>query len=203
MAPSSSCGPEKGFYGVPLRCSPKRGPTPSVLFPAVIVRLLRRNVFAIILGVISGLLLVVTNTVGSPGFLAWIPFIAAAFGLPPPLTDLLNVFLTAIVFLAMLGGWTVILGCILVALGRHRTGAWLMSVGTGLSLVSLVWNLAQLWIAGSLTFAAFLGRFQGWAWAGAIMSVIAQELVKLPGAKKSKTTKESPAEESSAVHAST
>lgn len=159
--------------------------------------------FAIILGVISGILLIVTNTVGSPGFLAWIPFIVAAFGLPPPLTGLLNFFLSAIVFLAMLGGWTVILGCILVAFGRHRTGAWLMSVGTGLSFVSLVWNVAQLWIAGSLTFAAFLGRFQGWAWAGAIMSVIAQELTKLPRAKQSKTTKESPGKESSTVPART
>lgn len=157
---------------------------------------------AIILGVISGLLLVVTNTVGSPGFLAWVPIIAAAFGLPPPWTDLLNLFLSAIVFLALLGGWTVILGCILVALGRHRTGAWLMSLGTGLSLVSLVWNLAQLWIAGSLTFAAFLSRFQGWAWAGAILSVIAQELVKLPRSKKSNAVKEPLREESSTAPAS-
>lgn len=37
-------------------------------------------------------------------------------------TGLLNLSLTCIAFLATLGGWTVILGCILVALGRHRTG---------------------------------------------------------------------------------
>lgn len=161
--------------------------------------LLRRNALAVILGVLSGLLLVVTGTVGSPGFLAWVPIIAAAFGLPPPWTSLLNLFLSAIVFLALLGGWTVIAGCILVALGRCRTGAWLMSVGAGLSLVSLIWNLAQMWIAGSLTFAMFLGRFQGWAWVGAILSVIAQELVKLRRSKKRKAAEEPSCEEPPAV----
>ena len=159
--------------------------------------LLRRNALAIVLGVTSGLLLVITNTVGSPGFLAWIPIIAAALGLPPPWSDLLTLFLDAIVFLALLGGWTVILGCIAVALRRHRIGAWLMSVGTGLSLVGLVWNLAQLWIAGALTFAVFLSRFQGFAWAGAIMSVVAQELVKLPRPKKTGAAIEAPNAEGS------
>lgn len=94
------------------------------------------------------------------------------------------VFLFGLNYLAMLGGWTVLLGCVFVLLRRYSIGALLMGLGAGLSLFALIWNLVQMWIAGTLTLAEFLNRFQGIAWAGAILSVVAQELVKIPRPKK-------------------
>ncbi len=145
--------------------------------------MLKRNVVAIILGLISGVILILTNTYSSLGFIPYVPQIAQFFGLAPAFTNIIMIFLFGLNYLAMLGGWTVIMGCGLILLRRYRTGALLMGLGAGLSLLSLIWNLAQMWIAGTLTLAEFLSRFQGAAWAGAIMSVIAQELVKIPRRK--------------------
>lgn len=145
--------------------------------------MLKRNVAAIVLGLVSALILIVTNTVGSLGFLLEIPGILVNFGLSGVLVEVLVYVLLGLNFLAMLGGWTVVLGCLLILLRRYNIGAFLMSLGAGLSLLALIWNLAQMWIASTLTVVEFLNRFQGIAWAGAIMSVIAQELVKIPRPK--------------------
>ena len=145
--------------------------------------LLKRNVAAIVLGLISAAILILTNTVGSLGFLLEIPAVLYGFGLSGIILEFLVFVLLGLNFLALLGGWTVILGCLLILLRRYSAGAFLMSLGAGLSLLALIWNLVQMFIAGTLTLAEFLNRFQGIAWVGAIMSVIAQELVKIPRPK--------------------
>jgi hypothetical protein len=140
-------------------------------------------VAAIVLGLISAVILILTNTVGSLGFLLEIPAILYGFGLSGIIVDFLYYILLGLNYLALLGGWTVILGCLLVLVGRYNIGAFLMSLGAGLSLLALIWNLAQMFVAGTLTLTEFLNRFQGIAWVGAILSVIAQELVKIPRTK--------------------
>jgi hypothetical protein len=135
------------------------------------------------LGLISGIILILTNTFASLGFIFYVPQIAQFFGLAPVLTNVIMLFLYVLNFLAMLGGWTVLMGCVLILLRRFHLGAFLMSLGAGLSLLALIWNLIQMWFTGTLTLIEFLNRFQGIAWAGAILSVIAQELVKIPRPK--------------------
>ncbi|MFX1474510.1 MAG: hypothetical protein ACFFCO_03390 [Promethearchaeota archaeon] len=144
---------------------------------------MRRNIVAIILGLISGIILILTNTYASLGFILYVPQIAQLLGLTPVLTNVIMLFLYGLNYLAMLGGWTVLVGCVLILLRRYTLGAFLMSLGAGISLIALIWNLIQMWVAGTLTLAEFLNRFQGIAWAGAILSVVAQELVKIPRPK--------------------
>jgi len=145
--------------------------------------LLVRNVVAVVLGVISGLILIYTGTVGSIGVWAYLPLILAALGLPPAVEAVVSMLLGLLNWLAAMGGLTVLLGCLLVLLGRHRTGAWVMSIGAGMSIMSLAWTLLQMWMTGNLTLAALLGHRQFTGWAGAFLSVFAQEMVKIPAPK--------------------
>jgi hypothetical protein len=70
-----------------------------------------------------------------------------------------------------------------------------MSIGAGVSLIGLIWklmNIAIQWLVYNDFLGAvnnFANNFQGIAWIGAILAVVAQEWVKIPK-KKPEVTEE-------------
>lgn len=157
--------------------------------------MLRRNAIPVLLGIISGVILVLTNTRHSTGYLVWAQLFIGALRVTSPISDIILLFLSFIELLALLGGGTVLLGSILVMARLHRIGAWIMSIGAGVSLIGLIWklmNIAIQWLVYNDFLGAvnnFANNFQGIAWIGAILAVVAQEWVKIP-AKKPKVPEE-------------
>ncbi len=141
----------------------------------------RRNVAALIFASLSGILLITTGYNGvSTGFWGWAILIAINISPNPFVTQLLVIAFSILVLFSFLGGWTVIIGCVLLLLKRYRTAFYLIGIGAGLSLMGLIWNVAQLWIFGTLDLATFMSKYQGLAWIGAIFAVIAEELIQMP-----------------------
>lgn len=141
----------------------------------------RRNIAALIFAALSGTILIITGYNGvSTGFWGWAIQIAINISVNPFITQLLVIAFSLLVFFSFLGGWTVLVGCLLLLLKRYRTAFYLIGIGAGLSLMGLIWNVVQLWVFGTLDFATFMSKYQGLAWVGAIFAVIAEELIQIP-----------------------
>ncbi len=139
----------------------------------------KRNIAALFFAGIGGAILIITGYYGtSTGFWGWAIQIAILISPNPLITDILIIGLSILSFLSFMGGWTVLLACLLIVLGRHRTAVYLIGIGAGMSLMGLLWNLAQMYLLGSLDLATFMSKYQGLAWAGVIFAMISRELIR-------------------------
>lgn len=94
------------------------------------------------LGFIGGAILVITGAVGSAQF--YILLIQTAKTYLGSNTILLNFLELFFIILASLGGITVIIGSILIGIGRRRIGGWLIGIGAGISLSTLLLKIVLL-----------------------------------------------------------
>ncbi|MFX1577808.1 MAG: hypothetical protein ACFFCF_11645 [Promethearchaeota archaeon] len=139
----------------------------------------KRNIAALVFALVGGIILIVTGYYGtSTGFWGWAILIAISLSPNQIITNILVIVLLLLVLLSFMGGWTVVIGCILLLLGRHRTATYFIGIGAGMSLMGLIWNLAQMWLLGTLDLATFLTKYQGFAWVAVIFTMIGQELVR-------------------------
>ena len=145
-----------------------------------------------IFALIGGALLIVTGYYGtSTGFWGWAIQIAISLSPDPLITNILVIALSILAFLSFMGGWTVLLGCLLLPLGRHRTAVHIIGIGAGMSLMGLLYNLVQMYLLGSLDVLTFLSKYQGLAWAAVVFTIIARELIRYG----KETPKEEPLQE--------
>jgi hypothetical protein len=152
----------------------------------------KRNIAAMIFALIGGILLIATGYYGtSTGFWGWAIQIAIGLSPDPLITDILIIVLSILAFLSFMGGWTVLLGCLLLPLGRHRTAVHIIGIGAGMSLMGLLYNLVQMYLLGSLDLATFMSKYQIFAWVAVIFTMIARELIRYGKA----TPKEEPLQE--------
>ncbi len=139
----------------------------------------KRNIAAMIFALIGGILLIVTGYYGtSTGFWGWAIQIAISLSPNPLVTDILIIVLSILAFLSFMGGWTVLLGCLLLPLGRHRTAVHIIGIGAGMSLLGLIYNLIQMYLLGSLDLATFMSKYQVFAWVAVIFTMVARELIR-------------------------
>ena len=132
-----------------------------------------------IFALIGGILLIFTGYYGtSTGFWGWAIQIAISLSPDPLITNILIIALSILAFLSFMGGWTVLLGSLLLPLGRHRTAVHIIGIGAGMSLMGLIYNLIQMYLLGSLDLATFLSKYQVFAWFAVIFTMIARELIR-------------------------
>jgi hypothetical protein len=132
-----------------------------------------------IFGLIGGILLIITGYYGtSTGFWGWAIQIAISLSPNQLITDILIIVLSILAFLSFMGGWSVLLGCLLLSLGRHRTAVHIIGIGAGMSLMGLIYNLIQMYLLGSLDLATFISKYQTFAWLAVIFTMIARELIR-------------------------
>ena len=139
----------------------------------------KRNIAAFFFFGIGGVFLILTGYIGtSTGFWGWAILIAISISPNQLISDILVIVLSILAFLSFMGGWTVLLGCLLLILGRHRTAVHIIGIGAGMSLLGLIYNLAQMYVLGTLDLATFLSRYQGLAWLGVIFTIFGRELIR-------------------------
>lgn len=139
----------------------------------------KRNVAALVFALMGGIILILTGYYGtSTGFWGWAILLAISVSPNQLITTILVITFSILVLLSFMGGWTVLIGCILLLLGRHRTATYLIGIGAGMSFMGLIWNLVQMWLLGTLNLATFLTKYQGFAWVAVIFTILGQELVR-------------------------
>jgi len=136
------------------------------------------NRLAFLLGIISGALLIISGSTGGLGLWALLPWLVGVLGLPAEVAAVVNLVMTALLFVAGLGGLSVILGSILFAWGRVRLGRLLVGLGAGVGIISLVLSLLQMYLSGILNVTLMLALAQTPGWAGAVLSIVARFLAK-------------------------
>ena len=96
-------------------------------------------------GIIGGALLILVGAIGSAStYLMIIEYAKTYANLSEDIATLLAQFF---VTLATLGGITVIIGSILIGIGGKRLGSWLVGIGAGISLTSL---LLKIYVLGPI-----------------------------------------------------
>ena len=125
---------------------------------------------AMILALLAGILLLIS---GISGLATWETI--KNFVTENIIDNTIVQFVFAIlIFIASLGGLSVIAGGILIGKNKIRTGKFLILLGAGMGLVGLIFTVAVAYVEGSLT----LGSFFSIGTIGLILSIIARIMVK-------------------------
>jgi hypothetical protein len=141
-----------------------------------------RNRTPFLLALIGGILLWIAGATGSVGIAGTITQIIASIPELAPFVDILNLIYYILLILAGLGGITVIGGGALMTTNRVGTGKFLIGIGAGMGLISLIIQIAQnIYTFGAgVALDLFLATAMTTVGAGILISIAARRLASKP-----------------------
>lgn len=139
-----------------------------------------KNKGGIILALISGILLIIGGVTGSVGLYGLLPWIASVLGLPPEILTTINLVLLVLGFIASLGGIAVIIGALLVAKERIRTGKLLITLGAGMGLIGFILFVLTMYQSGASIASILPIIYSTPELLGGILSILARFMIKNP-----------------------
>ncbi len=99
--------------------------------------------------VLGGILMALSGTVGSVGFIGTIINALNSFFGNPTLAKILEPIFWIFTLIALGGGISVIIGCIIYNGGREGTGKFIIGIGAGMGLFGLIISIISSIIAGT------------------------------------------------------
>lgn len=137
-----------------------------------------RNKVPFAIGVIGGLLMISAGAVGGVGLWAYLPLIIAALGLPAEVAYFVNLLLSILNWIAALGGFAVIFGSTLFLVNRVGTGRFIMGLGAGMGIFSLLLLFLGYFLAGisPVVWPVILLNSPGLL--GAVLAIIARYMAR-------------------------
>jgi len=142
--------------------------------------LLRRNIAAVILGLITGTLLILSGSTNPIDYSSYILLAWNLLNLPPQFLPIALIANSILHWLGSFGGLTVIAGALLVAAKIQRIGRWFVGIGAGMSLLTLVWKLASEFM-GLAPLGSALSVFTGAIGVAVVLAIITEELIVVEG----------------------
>ena len=141
-----------------------------------------RNRTPFLLALIGGILLWIAGATGSVGIAGTITQILASIPELAPFVDVLNLLYYILLILAGLGGITVIGGGALMTTSRVGTGKFLIGIGAGMGLISLVIQIAQnvYTLGAGVALDLFLATAMTTVGVGILISIAARRLARKP-----------------------
>ena len=136
------------------------------------------NKGAIILTFISGALLILAGSVGSLGLWSLLPTIVALLSLPAEIVAGVNLLLTALEFIASLGGVAVIAGGVLLVMHRIGLGKLVIGLGAGLGIFSFIVFILGMVLTNLWNYTWILAVFSTPGLLGAFLSIVARFMAK-------------------------
>ena len=88
--------------------------------------------------------------------------------------SVVQIVFAILIFIASLGGISVIIGGLLIGKNKVGTGKFIITLGAGLGLIGLIFSLAVAYIEGDLT----VGSFFSIGMIGLILSIVARVRAK-------------------------
>jgi histidinol-phosphatase (PHP family) len=143
---------------------------------------IKRNKTPFLLALIGGILLWIAGATGSVGIAGTITEILASIPELAPFVDILNLIYYILLLLAGLGGITVIGGGWLMTTDRVGTGKFLIGIGAGMGLISLIIQIAQnvYTLGAGAALDLFLATAMTTIGAGILLSIAARQMAKKP-----------------------
>jgi hypothetical protein len=141
-----------------------------------------RNKTSFLLALVGGILLWIAGATGSVGIAGTITQILASIPELAPFVDLLNLIYYILLVLAGLGGITVVGGGWLLTIDRVGTGKFLIGIGAGMGLISLLIQIAQnvYTLGAGAALDLFMATAMTTVGAGILLSIAARQSAKKP-----------------------
>jgi hypothetical protein len=118
--------------------------------------------------------MVSAGAVGGIGLWAYLPMIVAFLGLPAEVAYYVNLLLSALSWIASFGGVAVIFGSALFLVNRIGTGRFIIGLGAGMGIFSLIILFAGYFVAGIAPVVWPLIFLNSPALLGAVLAVVAR-----------------------------
>lgn len=137
------------------------------------------NLKAIILGIVSGIILLLSGGTGGIPIWIWVPVLLGTI-IIPELTFLAVILLIVLDAIALAGGFSVLVGALLIWRSHIVWGKFLILVGSGFGLFSLILATSGLYLNYWLGFIVPLTVIGVLELFGLICAVLAQFSVEKP-----------------------
>lgn len=128
------------------------------------------NTKAMYVAIVAGVLLLISGLSGMAAWQAIEDFVTTNISDD----EIVQYVFAILIFIASLGGLSVILGGLLIGKNKVRVGKILIMLGAGLGLIGLLFSITVAYMENNLTIGSFLsvGMF------GLILSIIARRIAK-------------------------
>ncbi|MFW9831288.1 MAG: hypothetical protein ACFFD8_05895 [Candidatus Thorarchaeota archaeon] len=137
-----------------------------------------RNKIPFFIGLIGGLLMISAGAIGGIGLWAYLPMIISILGLSPDLAYWVNLLLSILYWIAGFGGFAVIFGSALFVINRIGTGRFIVGLGAGMGIFTLILLFAGYYLAGIMPVAWPSILIASPGLLGAVLSVIARYMAR-------------------------
>jgi len=130
-----------------------------------------KNKTAMLIAIVAGILLLIE---GVSGLATWQTIRDFVIKYIEPGNEIAQIVFAILIFIASLGGISVILGGLLIGKNNVRTGKFLIMLGAGIGLIGLIVSIIITITQGSLELGAFftIGAI------GIILSIVARMMAK-------------------------
>ena len=125
---------------------------------------------AMFIAIIAGILLLISGISGAATWETIKDFVTSQF----PGNQVLEIVFVILIFIASLGGITVIIGGLLIGKNNIKTGKFLITLGAGIGLIGLLISVIIAFTQNSFT----IGSFFSIGTIGIILSIIARMIAK-------------------------
>lgn len=103
----------------------------------------------ILLCIIGGILMIISSVIGSISFFETL-FNLIKEDVGEDVAEVLSIFIQVLAYIAMGGGISVIIGSLIVAMDHYRLGKFIVGIGAGMGLISLIIFLISAIVEGSI-----------------------------------------------------
>lgn len=150
-----------------------------------------KNLIWILLCFLGGILMIIGSAIGSAEFYVYLADLVSSY-ISPDFMPLVSVILIVLKYIAFFGGYSVIVGAILIMINQIGLGRIIIMVATSFGMLGLVfyigiWILGYSGIAVSSTVQTILDQMyslfiynSGFAFTGTILAVIGRYKIKKP-----------------------
>jgi ribosomal protein L40E len=158
-----------------------------------------KNLTSILLCFLGGVLMIIGSATGSAAFYFYLANLASSY-ISPDFMPLVASILTVLEYISFFGGYSVIVGAILILIKQIRLGKIIITVATGFGMLGLVfyvgmWILGYSGIAVNPTVQTILNQMyslftynSGVAFTGTVLAVLGRYGIK-KGEKEDSTEK--------------
>ncbi len=136
------------------------------------------NKFSFIIGFVGGLLMISASAVGGIGLWAYLPLVIAFLGLPPEVAYFVDLLLSVLNWIAAFGGVAVIFGSTLFLVNRIGTGRFIVGLGAGMGIFSLIVLFIGFILTGISPVVWPVILFNSPAILGAVLSIVARYMAR-------------------------
>ena len=130
-----------------------------------------RNKQAMIIAIIAGIFLLVAGVSGLATWEAIKDFVINTLNID---NEIVQIVFAVLIFIASLGGISVITGGLLIGKNSVGIGKFLITLGAGLGLIGLIFSIIVAYMQGDLT----IGSFFSIGAIGLILSIVARMRAK-------------------------